>query len=436
MLFNGGKRRKVSLKEALFHGFASGGELYLPQDLPRFTSDQLDRFRSLSFAEIAFEIGKKLFPEIKDLSSRIQDAFDFPIPLISFSESLHSLELFHGPTHSFKDYGARMLARLVHALKDPDEELTVLVATSGDTGSAVGQAFYDLPGIRVFILYPKGNVTPSQEKQITTIGKNVKAIEVEGGFEACQQLLKEACLDPELAPVTTGNSINIGRLLSHTFYYFYAWSRLKNSGPVYISVPCGNFGHLVSGILAKRMGLPVARFIAATNINDVVPLFLRSGVFLPHPSYRTMAVSMDVGNPSNFPRLLELYQSSLEEMRRDLIGTSFTDQEVARGIIEVYESSGYLLDPHSAISYMGLKKFMEVEKDQIPGIFFCTAHPAKFREFLEPLINQMIPLPETLQISKPKEAIISPPKYEIFKQILIKNLNTAAALRKKATISP
>lgn len=418
MLFYSGKESNVSLKEALFRGFAPRGELYLPLALPSFSSDALEKFRSLSFLEISFEIGKKLFPEIKGLQERIEAAFNFPLPFLSFSENVHALELFHGPTLSFKDFGARMLARLAGALVEPGEELTVLTATSGDTGSAVGQAFYGMPGIRVFILFPKGGVTPSQEKQIATIGKNVSAVEIDGGFEACQELVKRACLD--IPNVTTGNSINVVRLLSHTFYYFYAYSRLKKPGPVYFSVPCGNFGHLVSGILAKRMGLPVERFIAATNINDTVPLFLHSGVFLPHPSYHSIAVSMDVGNPSNFPRLLELYQGSLDRMRRDLIGISFTDEEIAQTIKEVHEATGYLLDPHSAIGYRGLKHFMEIEKDTLPGIFFATAHPAKFREFLEPIIQESIPLPESLQIDADKEVVYCSSRYEDFKELLIR----------------
>lgn len=420
MRFYAGQARDVSLQEVLFQGFTTSGELYLPQDLPCFASDELERFRTLSFAEIAFEVGKRLFPEIHELRAHVEAAFNFPIPFIPFGSHFHALELFHGPTLSFKDFGARMLSQLTRSLLQPGEELTLLVATSGDTGSAVGQAFYDIPGVRVFVLFPKGKVTPSQEKQLTTIGKNVAAIEIEGCFEECQELLKQACLDPELAPVTTGNSINVVRLLSHTFYYFYAFSRLEDSSkPVYFSVPCGNFGHLVAGILAKRMGLPVARFIAATNVNDVIPLFLHSGVFLPHPSYRTMSVSMDVGNPSNFPRLLELYQSSLDQMRRDIIGISFTDEEIANTIKGVYETKDYLLDPHSAISYLGLKRFMEIEKEEIPGIFFCTAHPAKFREFLEPLIEKPVPLPKSLQIAKPKVAIHCPCQYEAFKKLLL-----------------
>lgn len=413
MRFYSGQEKGISLKEALFQGFAPDGGLYLPEKLPHFSLDQLKKLRGRSFIEVSVEIGRALFGRELD----IEAAFDFSVPLFRFPDQVYALELFHGPTLSFKDFGARLLAQLIKTLKKPDDLLTVLVATSGDTGSAVGKAFYGLPGVRVFILYPKGMVTPSQELQITTLGGNITTVEVEGSFEQCQDLLKQACLDPTLSNVTTANSINVGRLLAHTLYYFYAYSQLDKHGvPVLFSIPSGNFGHLVAGILAKRMGLPIARLIGATNINDEVPQFLRSGEFHPHPAYPTIAVSMDVGNPSNFPRLLELYDHSLEKMRTELVGISFTDQEIEQEILETLEKFDYLLDPHSAIGSLGLKKYQE--KERLPGIFYATAHPAKFRESLEPLIHRRISLPEPLKITKTKEALSCPPDYEALRQLL------------------
>ncbi len=412
--------RYTSLKDAIFQGFAPEGELYLPSQLPSFTLQQLKRLRGMSFVEVSYEIGKELFPDIPDLKAHLETAYDFPVPFLPFDDETFVLELFHGPTLSFKDFGARLLARLIRAYKKTEEPLTVLVATSGDTGSAVGNAFLDEPGVRVFILYPKGRVTASQQQQITTIGGNVTAIEVEGNFEACQAFVKQAVL--ELPNVTTGNSINVGRLLAHTLYYFYAYSQLKEHGKeALFAIPCGNFGHLVAGMLAKKMGLPVARFIGATNVNDEVPLFLHSGVFKPHAAYQTMAVSMDVGNPSNFPRLLELYDHSLEKLRRDLIGVSFTDEEVGQTIRQVFEKTGYLLDPHSAIGYMGLKQYLQIEKHGYPGIFFATAHPGKFREALEPIVGTTIPIPTSLSntLSKPENAINCSNDYKKFKEIIL-----------------
>lgn len=417
-----GKCEKATLKEALFQGFAPDGGLFLPKNLPLF---DIKKYRGLSLVELSIEIAKNLFQ--KDLKSTliervVEEAFNFPTPFFSFSPQIYIQELFHGPTLSFKDFGARFLARLMYRLSS-EKKVSVLVATSGDTGSAVGQAFLGLPGFRVFILYPKGYVTSSQEKQLTTIGGNVTALEVDGGFEDCQELVKRGCLDPALKKdqvVTTGNSINIGRLLAQALYYFYAYSQLPEEvKEVIFSVPCGNFGHLVSGILAQKMGLPVARFVAATNINDEVPLFLKSGFFQPHPAYHTIAVSMDVGNPSNFPRLLSLYEHSLEWMRSALWMVRFTDEEIREGVKEMFHQYGYLLDPHSATAFLALKQYEKIDKSHA-GIFFATAHPAKFQEALS-FLKKDIEVPESLQKSLGKMRHVVPlsNSYEALREILL-----------------
>ena len=411
MLFCSPHERDVTLKETLFRGFASDGELYLPQDLPTISVETL---RGLSFLEVSRKVGQNLFPELDP--SIYESAFNFPLSLNQLGDGTYILELFHGPTLSFKDFGARFMAQVVRCIKEPNEPLTILVATSGDTGSAVGNAFLGMKNIRVYILYPKGSVTPAQEKQLTTIGDNVTAVEVDGGFEECQRLLKEACLDPTLPNTTTANSINCIRLLGHLFYYFYAAAQFDE--PPLFSVPCGNFGHLVAGLLAKRMGLPVKQFIGATNINDEVPAFLKSGIFQSHPAYHTLSVSMDVGDPSNFPRLLQLYNSSLEALRADLIGFSFTDGETAAAIRTVDQKCGYLLDPHSAIGYLGLKKYQETDTSASPAIFFATAHPSKFAESLEPIVVHAIPSHPSLQTSCPKEALSCSSHYQDFKKLL------------------
>lgn len=410
-----GKNKDVSFKEAVLQGFAPDGGLYLPHNLPQFTAEQLKKLRGLSFLELSIELGKELLKEElrpAELITICEEAFNFPLPFISFHEGLYLLELFHGPTLSFKDFGARFLAAL---LKNWEKELIVLVATSGDTGSAVGQAFCGILGMKVFILYPKGKVTLLQEQQLTTIGHNVHALEIEGSFEDCQEMLKKAVMDSELnkkIKITTANSINIGRLLPQALYYFYAYCELEEQCPPIFSIPCGNFGHLVSGMLAKRMGLPVQRFLGATNINDEVPLYLRSGVFRPHPAYPTVAVSMDVGNPSNFPRLIELYEHSIEKLRKDLLGISFTDEQIIEAIQEMLATHGYLLDPHSATAYLALREYLILEKRESPGIFFATAHPAKFQEKLKPYISAEIPLPSTLQTSFPKKTTLLPNTYD------------------------
>lgn len=427
MLFysTAGQVKDVSFKEAVLQGIAPDGGLYLPQTLPTFSQDQLKKLRGLSFLELSIELGQVIFKDVFSTEQTLklcEEAFNFPTPFLSFPNHLYVLELFHGPSLSFKDFGARFLASILHHYRKVDEEILVLTATSGDTGSALGLSFCGLPGMRVYILFPKGRITDSQKQQLTTIGHNVKAIEIEGSFEDCQNLVREALFDKELkeeAIVTTGNSLNIARLYAQALYYFYAYSQLPDETTAAIfSIPCGNFGHLVSGMLAKKMGLPVFKFLGVTNINDEVPLFLQSGIFHPHTAYPSLAVSMDVGNPSNFPRLLELYGHSLDLLRRDLLCFSVTDEQIMETVKEMYSSYGYLLDPHSATAYLALKHYSTLEKREHPGIFFATAHPSKFQDSLSTFISAPIHIPERLEVlfHKPQSYITLPPSYKSLKE--------------------
>jgi threonine synthase len=309
------------------------------------------------------------------------------------------LELFHGPTFAFKDVGARFMARLMAGYRArEDGTLTVLVATSGDTGGAVADAFLGLPNIRTVVLYPQGQVSPLQERQFTTLEGNVQALAVSGTFDDCQRLAKEAFADRELRRslrLTSANSINIGRLLPQIFYYFHAWAQLPEQGEAVVCTPSGNFGNLTAGLLAKRLGLPVAGFVAATNVNDVVPEYLATGTFSPRPSLRTISSAMDVGNPSNFDRMLALYDHDVEAMRRDVIGSAHTDDATRHAITEVFEAHGRVLDPHSAVAYLASRGVLR-DRPDARVIFLATAHPAKFAEVVEPVIGRPVPMPSRL----------------------------------------
>jgi threonine synthase len=333
----------------------------------------------------------------------LEDALSFPIPLVEVEPGICALELFHGPTLAFKDVGARTMARLMAALFQGENPLTILVATSGDTGSAVGHAFHEVPHTRVVILYPRGRISPTQEAQLTMFNgqaTNVRAYATAGSFDDCQRLTKTAFADPVLsrrANLTSANSINIGRLLPQMIYYAHAAGQLAARAPFVFSTPSGNFGNLTAGLMAKRMGLPIARFVAATNANDVVPQYLATGRFEPRPSIHTVANAMDVGNPSNFDRLSWLYGGDRDAMCRDVTGSRHGDDEVRATIRKVYDERGYLLDPHSAIAYLGLKsQVVSGVSRTSPGVFLATAHPAKFAEIVEPIIGRAIEKPRPL----------------------------------------
>ena len=406
---------EVSLRDAVLRGSAPDGGLYMPVEIPQLKKDFLKRLPSLTFPEIAHDIGTLfLGDEVPQhvLMKIVTEAFNFPVPLVALDERLHVLELFHGPTLAFKDFGARFMARLMgYFVQESGKQLTVIVATSGDTGSAVAQAFLGVSGIRVVILYPAGRVTSAQEKQLTTLGQNITALEVSGSFDDCQRMAKQALVDPAIAEkltVTSANSINIARLIPQSFYYFAAVAQLgpSDSLPVF-SVPSGNFGNLTGGLLAKRIGLGVAQFIAATNVNDVVPEFLRTGQMTPRASRRTISNAMDVGNPSNFARIVDLYGNDLKAIRRDIWGCSFSDEETLRIMHDVQERHGYVLDPHTAVGVLGWLSYAKQNQPSTHGIVLATAHPAKFAEVVARAIGVQPEMPERLAafLDRPKKSV-------------------------------
>jgi len=420
---------EVRLCDAVLQGLAPDGGLYVPVSIPTLPPHFFTRMRSMKFPETAVEVmlpfvGNEI-PE-PELARILLDALTIPVPLVTLSPRLHVLELFHGPTLAFKDFGARTMARLLSYFAGKrGGEFTVLVATSGDTGSAVAQGFLGVSGVRVAILYPAGRVSAAQEKQFTTLGQNITALEVAGVFDDCQRLLKQAFADAELTErirLTTGNSINIARLLPQMFYYFSGVAKLKDRGtPVAVSVPSGNFGNLTAGVMAKHLGLPVAQFIAATNVNDVVPEYLRSGSFRPRPSQPTLSSAMDVGNPSNFARLTDLYQNDLSAMRREIWGCTATDDETLQAMKSVHERFGYLTDPHTAVGILAFERFLKQRNAPSQGIVLGTAHPGKFRDAVARATGVSIPLPEPLAapLALPKQSIALPNTFEALKQFLL-----------------
>ena len=398
-----GRAPPVNLRTALFDGLAPDGGLYQPASLEMLPDAAVSRLIGTTLHDTALLLARHLMGDELDedrLASIVEGALDFPIPLKRFDEQTFVLELFHGPTLAFKDVGARFMARLMAAFRsESDPPLTVLTATSGDTGGAVASAFLDVPGIRVVVLYPEGQVSPLQERQFTTLGGNVTAVAVAGTFDDCQRMAKEALASEELrreTPLTSANSINVGRLLPQIFYYFHAWTQLADpAADVLVAVPSGNFGNLTAGLMAKRLGLPVARFVAATNVNDVVPRFLDTGRFQPLASVRTISTAMDVGDPSNFSRMDTLFGGDAAKMREVVVGSAHTDEDTRGAIARVHEAHGYVLDPHSAVGYLGLEA-ARTRRPGTVGIVLATAHPAKFAATVEPMIGRSIEVPERL----------------------------------------
>lgn len=394
----------VSLMEAVVKGLASDNGLFMPERIEEFHPSFFNGIHQMSFQEISAEVAKKFFGEDipeQILEDIVYDTLSFDCPVIPVKRNIYSLELFHGPTLAFKDVGGRFMARLLaYFLQGFSKEVNVLVATSGDTGSAVANGFLDVPGIKVYVLYPKGLVSDIQEKQFTTLGKNITALEIDGTFDDCQRLVKSAFLDTELNEamvLTSANSINVARFLPQSFYYFNAFARLREIGvkadPIF-SVPSGNFGNLTAGLFAKMMGLPVNRFIAANNENDIVYQYLKTGKYEPRSSVSTIANAMDVGAPSNFVRILELYNHSHTDISADIIGFRFSDAEIRETMKQVFAEENYMLDPHGAVGYRALKAEM---KDDEVGVFFETAHPAKFTETVESVLGKgTVALPEKL----------------------------------------
>ena len=393
---------QVGLAEAVIKGLAPDQGLYMPTEIPVLSQELLDKFPEMTFRKIGYEVIGALFSTAlseAQINELVDHTLTFDAPLVQGEEDVYSLELFHGSTLAFKDFGARFCSKLMSMLMEKsDRKVRVLVATSGDTGSAVANGFLGVDGVEVIILFPKGKVSELQEKQFTTLGQNITALEVDGVFDDCQKMVKEAFLDTELNEkllLTSANSINVARWIPQCLYYFYAFSRLpKNDRKVAFAVPSGNFGNIAAGILAQRMGLPIEQFVAATNVNKVVPDYLNGADFQAMSSIATLSNSMDVGNPSNFPRLLALYGGDEQDLKDNVKGYFYTDEETVEVMQQVHES-GYTLDPHGAVGYRGLKEFM-AENSNFQGVFLETAHPGKFRETVEKALDLKLTLPERL----------------------------------------
>lgn len=421
------KKKLASLSEAVLKGLPDDNGLFMPEYIPKLPKEFIDNLKNYSFQEIAFTICKTMFQGVipeNDLKEIVYESINFPAPLVRLDEQKYILELFHGPSLAFKDFGARFMARLMSYFdKGNDEELVILVATSGDTGGAVAAGFYKTPGIKVVILYPSGKVSHLQEQQLTTLGHNITALEIDGTFDDCQAMVKKAFLDTELTNnirLTSANSINIARLIPQSFYYFEAYKQLDNPKDVVFCIPSGNFGNLTAGLFAAKMGLPVSQFIAATNANSIVPEYLSKGDYVPRSSVRTISNAMDVGNPSNFVRMQDLYGFTWNNIKEDVSGFSYTDKETEEGIKEVKSMYNYVIDPHGAVGYNALKEYQAINPDT-KGIVLETAHPSKFLPDVERVLNEKIEVPERLAeiANKKKEALYLKNDYSGFKAYLL-----------------
>lgn len=422
---------EVTLKDAVIKGLAADNGLFMPEKINPFDAAFFDDIQDLSFQEIAFEVALKFFGddvEHATLKEIVYDTLQFDCPVVKVTDSIYSLELFHGPTLAFKDVGARFMARLLnHFMADRKTQVNVLVATSGDTGSAVANGFFGVDGIHVYVLYPKGKVSLIQESQFTTLGQNITALEIDGTFDDCQLMVKSAFLDKELNEkliLTSANSINVARFLPQAFYYFNAYARLKEQGvlkgkSLVVSVPSGNLGNITAGLFAREMGLPIHQFIAANNANNVVFEYLKTGDYSPRPSVETIANAMDVGAPSNFARIMDLYNNSHFVISSIIEGFSYSDEQIKTIVKEVYEKFGYLCDPHGACGFESLNEFLS---DNEIGVFLETAHPAKFTETVEGIIGKgKVELPpklaEFMKGEKKSEEIGN--NFEAFKHFLL-----------------
>lgn len=419
----------ASLEEAVVKGLASDKGLFMPMTIKPLSQDFYDRIEELSFQEIAYRVADAFFGEdvpADVLKQMVYETLSFDVPLVEVKENIYSLELFHGPTLAFKDVGGRFMARLLgYFIKRQGRgRVNVLVATSGDTGSAVANGFLGVEGIQVYVLYPKGKVSEIQEKQFTTLGQNITALEVDGTFDDCQALVKSAFMDQELNEhllLTSANSINVARFLPQAFYYFYAYAQLKKIGRasnVVICVPSGNFGNLTAGLFGKKMGLPIRRFIAANNRNDIFYQYLRTGEYTPRPSVATIANAMDVGDPSNFARVLDLYGASHAAISAEVSGTTYTDEQIRETVKKTWQQEHYLLDPHGACGYRALEEGLWPGET---GVFLETAHPAKFLETVESIIGQAVEIPPKLQsfMKGEKQSLPMTKEFVDFKNYLI-----------------
>jgi threonine synthase len=398
-----------SLKDAAFAGLAPDGGLFVPECIPQVDMEKVEALAEESYAAMATYLAQTIFDDVpaEDMARLVADAYDFPVKLNSISEGLYNLELFHGPTYAFKDFGARFMGRMLGYLGD-GEPITILAATSGDTGSAVAHGFYGVDNVRVVILYPDGKVSPLQEAQMTTLGGNIHPLKVAGNFDDCQRLVKTMFKDNELRSkvrITSANSINLLRWIPQSFYYFYAycmWKKATGKDNPVVAVPSGNYGNLAAGMLAKRMGLPIAGFVAASNANSVVPEYLESGEYNPRPSVRTVANAMDVGDPSNFERMMWLCNGSYDAMADEIKGYWCNDEMILAAIKEINDLYGYVSDPHSAVGYLAVKKY------SVEGFWLSTAHAAKFCEIIEMAAVQEPELPSGLALAMNKEREFTP----------------------------
>jgi len=424
-----GQCRQATLEEAVMAGLAPDGGLYMPERIPVIPRAFFNNIGEMSVGDIAYVVATTMLGDDIDaaeLKNIVFDTFSFDIPLIEIEDGIFALELFHGPTLAFKDVGARFLARIIsHYSRPHNKDVNVLVATSGDSGGAVGEGFHKVPGVKVFVLYPENYLSPVQLRQFSSLGDNVYPIEVKGNFDDCQRLVKKAFVDSELRNamrITSANSINICRLLPQMFYYFYAYSQYlhrdsSHNDGVTISVPCGNLGNLTAGLLAKRMGLPVRKFVVANNVNDSFTKYLVSGLFTPTKPVRTIACAMDVGNPSNLSRILDLYDNDYDAIKADMTGHSFSDEEIGQTMADVRKTIGYVLDPHSATAYMALKR--EISPDD-KGIFLATAHPAKFAATVNRITGADIREPKTCRAATADghSIVRIPPSLTALKKVL------------------
>ena len=426
------KTLQVSFKDAVFNSLPQDKGLYMPTSITPLSKDFIDNLENYSLEEIAFHVAEHLLKDSipsDDLKAIISDAINFPAPVVELEDYTYVLELFHGPSLAFKDFGARFMSRVMAYFLQPGEkELNVLVATSGDTGGAVALGFLGVANTQVTILYPKGKVSPIQELQLTTHGQNIRAVEVDGTFDDCQALVKQAFVDPELNEkfrLTSANSINIARLIPQTFYYFNAVAQLKREGKndIIFSVPSGNFGNIGAGILAWKLGLPVKQFLAATNVNDTVPSFLKNGVYQPKPSVQTYSNAMDVGNPSNWVRIMDMFNEDAEELKKLVLGYSFTDEDTVQAIRQIFDVHEYVVCPHTAIAWLALKDYQYNHlEDESTGVFLSTAHPCKFPEvFPEEIASKILVPAQVMELeSKSKQSVSLAKDFSDFKEYLLK----------------
>ena len=406
--------KPCSFADAVKKGLAPDRGLYFPEKIPILPKKFFNEIQDYSIPEMAFKvikpfIGKQI--NNNKLLEIVKETLDFKFPVVEITNNIAALELFQGPTLAFKDVGARFMARTLGYLKkDSKEKITVMVATSGDTGGAVANGFLGVEGVKVVILYPKGKVSEIQEKQLTTLGQNITALEVDGVFDDCQEMVKNAFLDASLSSVqlTSANSINIGRWLPQMFYYFIAYRALKNKNKKLVfSVPSGNFGNICAGIMSQQMGLPISHFTASTNVNDTVPRYLKTANYEPLPTKQTVSNAMDVGNPSNFVRIQKIFNNDIFRMKKNFSGYSYTDDQTKKALKKIFSIKKYIADPHGAVGYLGLQEYISTQKDDLYGVFLETAHPVKFKDTVEKTLNLKVPIPNRLKetLSKKKVSI-------------------------------